>query len=132
MSSLDLDTPFQLAEVHLVVQVAGVEDDLDGGDVVDSEPLALGQALHRGLVEVVEDRVHLALHASHLPYHRACRRGFHLGCYPAYRGESLQVHRQVHSRPKGHQPTLVEPFVRLFLQRRTRQEGRGVEGDTGG
>lgn len=103
MSSPDPDTPFPSAGVRLVVQAVAVGDDLGGEGVLDSELLALVQALNQGLVGVVEDRVQLALQASHLPYHRAYHRIFHLGCCPAYREVSLQVHHQGHSRLEGHQ-----------------------------
>ena len=121
VSSLDLDIPFQSAEVRLGVRAVEAGDDLGEEDVVDWVPLAYGQALDLGLVEAVVGRVHLVPPASHLPYHQACRRAFHLGCYLAYylacRGESLQAHRVEHFRLEGHQVYFAEPFVRLSLQR---------------
>lgn len=98
---LDLGSPFPSAGVFLAVQVVEVAGDLGGEGVAGSELLALGQALHRGSVVFVGGLVPLAPRAFRLPYHRACRREFHLGYYLAW-VESPQVHYQERFRLEDH------------------------------
>ena len=64
----------------------------------------------------------------HPTYHRACHRGFHLGCCLASREGSLQVHRQEHSQLEGYHLHSTVPFVRLSLQRCILQGVGGLNG----